>query len=129
ERWRLLDTWSVEDVRSLQADTLAWLQSLTAPRDPGEGDLPHRLPLAGEVAFGPSGFMPAQVFAPLRTLFFWYLFWLLLAEPWDRIQRCPECATIFVRIKKQAYCSRACGRRVTQRRWRERRAGSTPPAE
>jgi hypothetical protein len=125
----LLAAWSAEDVRTLQADTLAWLQSLTAFPVPGEGFPPHRLPLAGEVLLGPSGVRPVQVIAPLRMLFFWYLFWLLLAEPPDRIQRCPECATIFFRVKKQAYCSRTCGNRATQRRWRERHEVSAPTAE
>ena len=90
---------------------------------------PNGLPLAGEVLLGPSGVRPVQVIAPLRMLFFWYLFWLLLAEPPDRIQRCPECATIFFRVKKQAYCSRTCGNRATQRRWRERHEVSAPTAE
>jgi hypothetical protein len=120
-------TWAVEDVRTLQADTLAWLQSFTAPIVPGEGFLPHALPLSGKVSLSPHG-PHVHVIAPVRMLFFWYLLWLLLAEPPDRIQRCPECETIFYRVKKQAYCSRACGNRATQRRWRERHAGAAPPS-
>lgn len=123
-----LPTWGPEGVRAVQADTLAWLQSLTHPVVPGESGVPHALPLSGKVSLS-SGGGRVHVIAPLRMLFFWHLLWLLLAEPPDRIHRCPECGTIFYRVKKQAYCSRTCGNRVTQRRWRERQEASAPATE
>jgi hypothetical protein len=120
-----LPTWSLADVRAVQADTLAWLRSLTHPDTPGESWVPHALPLSGEVSLS-NGHRAVCVIAPLRQLFFWHLLWLLLAEPHERIHRCPECETIFFRVKKQVYCSRQCGNRATQRRWRERHEASTP---
>jgi hypothetical protein len=42
----------------------------------------------------------------------------LLAGPADMILRCPECATLFYRVRKQQYCSRACVNKATVRKWR-----------
>lgn len=33
---------------------------------------------------------------------------------------CPACGTIFCRVRKQVYCSRPCGNRVSVQRWRQR---------
>jgi hypothetical protein len=43
--------------------------------------------------------------------------------PPDAVRRCPECATLFVRVRKQVYCSRACLNRSGVRRWRSTAAG------
>jgi len=45
---------------------------------------------------------------------------LLNQESLDRIRRCPECPTIFYRVQKQKYCSRACTNRANVRTWRQR---------
>ncbi|HET6268381.1 MAG TPA: hypothetical protein VFG11_11735 [Acidobacteriota bacterium] len=47
------------------------------------------------------------------------LHYLLSCEPANRLLRCPECGKIFYRIRKQAYCSRACTNRVLFRRWQQ----------
>jgi hypothetical protein len=117
------DAFSDEDFRALQRDVLNWLSALTHPSSPGEAQwVPPAIPLQVRVALTDG---PSQVFGPARDVFLWHLFVLLQQEPLDRIRRCPECATIFYRVKKQAYCSRTCGNRVTQRRWRERQEAST----
>jgi hypothetical protein len=59
-------------------------------------------------------------------LFNEHVLYLLGLESPDRILRCPECDTIFYRIQKQAYCSRQCSNRATQRRWRERHEAPAP---
>jgi hypothetical protein len=64
-----------------------------------------------------------------RQVFVEQLIYLLDQEPSDRILRCPECETLFYRVQKQAYCSRKCGNRVTQRRWRERQEASASTTE
>lgn len=120
------EDFSLNDFRALQADVRQWLSSLSYTQSPGEAWLPPAIPLQGRVALSQPA---SQVHAPLRDLFLWHLFLLLLQEPPDRIRCCPECETIFYRVKKQAYCSRTCGNRVTQRRWRERREASAVPAE
>jgi hypothetical protein len=54
-----------------------------------------------------------------RDVFLKILIDLLKYEPTDRILRCPECRTIFYRIRKQQYCSRRCTNRANVRQWRQ----------
>jgi hypothetical protein len=56
-----------------------------------------------------------------RDLFFLILAFLLRQQPKDRIRRCPECQRLFLRMRKQAYCSRTCVNKVNKRTWREAR--------
>jgi hypothetical protein len=118
------EAFSEDDFRALQADVRDWFSSLTHPLSTGW--LPPAIPMQARVALTEGAL---QVHAPVRDLFLWHLFLLVLQEPLDRIRRCPECGTIFYRVKKQAYCSRKCGNRVTQRRWRERQEASVPATE
>ena len=37
----------------------------------------------------------------------------------QKIRRCPECSDLFLKIRKQKYCSRTCVNRVNKRDWRE----------
>ena len=55
-----------------------------------------------------------------RDIFLLRLLFLLSQQPLDCIRRCPECSTIFFRIKKQQYCSRACTNKANVRTWRQR---------
>jgi hypothetical protein len=57
------------------------------------------------------------------------IFWLVMQEPPDRILACPECQTLFYRVKQQAYCSRKCGNRVTVRNFRARIQGGSVTKE
>jgi hypothetical protein len=43
--------------------------------------------------------------------------------PLDTLRRCPECGTIFYRVRKQQYCSRPCVHRANIRTWRQSDAG------
>jgi hypothetical protein len=63
-----------------------------------------------------------QVEGRPRDLFLHLLFSSFEHEPPDRVRRCPECQTIFVRRGKQAYCSDRCNNRVTARKWRAKPA-------
>lgn len=56
---------------------------------------------------------------PMREAFFWTLSFLLCQEPTSRILQCPECDTIFYRVRNQQYCRRACVNRANKRTWRE----------
>jgi len=120
------EAFSEDDFRALQADVRDWFGALTHPESPSEKWLPPAKPMQGRVV--PTN-RALQVLAPVRDLFLWHLLLLVLQEPLDRIRRCPECETIFYRVKKQAYCSRTCGNRVTQRRWRERQEASASTTE
>jgi hypothetical protein len=35
----------------------------------------------------------------------------------SRVRLCPECGSLFIRVRKQLYCSRKCVNRVNMRRW------------
>ena len=50
-----------------------------------------------------------------RDMFLHRLFFLLGQEPNSSIQRCPECSSIFYRVRRQKYCKREC---TTRAFWR-----------
>lgn len=55
---------------------------------------------------------------PIVDVFAALIIFLLHESPGIPILRCPECATIFYRIRKQQYCSCQCVNRVNARKWR-----------
>jgi hypothetical protein len=57
-----------------------------------------------------------------REMFLYLLLDDLKEEPRDRILRCPQCHTLFVRVYTQVYCSRRCTNRAGVRTWRARHA-------
>jgi len=52
------------------------------------------------------------------------LFWLAFAEYMETfatdLRRCTECLTLYVKRKRQEYCSKTCSQRVRTRRWKEK---------
>jgi endogenous inhibitor of DNA gyrase (YacG/DUF329 family) len=54
----------------------------------------------------------------LRDLFILRLIHLLQKDA-SHLRRCPECQTIFYRVRKQEYCSRRCTNRANMREWRK----------
>jgi hypothetical protein len=54
----------------------------------------------------------------LRDLFLSTLVFLL-ARDVAHVRRCPECKTIFYRVRKQRYCNRTCTNRANMRDWRQ----------
>jgi hypothetical protein len=54
----------------------------------------------------------------LRDLFLSTLVFLL-ARDVAHVRRCPECQTIFYRVRKQQYCTRTCTNRANMRDWRQ----------
>lgn len=42
---------------------------------------------------------------------------MLAGESSQLVRRCPECPTIFVRVRKQLYCSRKCTNAANMRAW------------
>ena len=62
------------------------------------------------------------VSAKRKTKEFEYRFVHLLAQTGDYIRRCPECAKIYLAIRRdQLYCHPRCQNRVAARKWRESR--------
>ena len=70
----------------------------------------------------PRGGYVTNVIGPPRDLFLFLLLDILRQEPPDRILRCPDCQTLFVRTYGQVYCSRPCTNRAGIRAWRQRQA-------
>ena len=56
-------------------------------------------------------------------MFLWILSHLLEQGPTDAIRQCPECETIFYRVRKQQYCTRRCVARASMRKWRQTETG------
>jgi len=113
-------------LRAVQRDVRTILDTFIA------ADPPSDAPFTPTVASCPQRIMTQRglvAHGTLHELFNEHVFWLLGNESPDRILRCPECGVIFVRVQKQAYCSRKCGNRVTHRRWRERQDASTTTTE
>jgi hypothetical protein len=54
----------------------------------------------------------------LRDLFLLRLVFLLQKDA-SHVRSCPECKTIFYRVRKQEYCSRRCTNRANMREWRK----------
>lgn len=54
-----------------------------------------------------------------RDMFLFGLLHYLSTEPTNRLNRCPECRRLFVRVRKRLYCSRKCVNRVNARTWRQ----------
>jgi hypothetical protein len=58
-----------------------------------------------------------------RDTFLMQLIMSLSQLPVNTLRRCPECETIFYRVRKQQYCSRPCVHRANMRTWRQSNAG------
>ena len=59
-----------------------------------------------------------RYYTDAHSAFFQAVMLHLSSEPTDAVRRCPECHTLFVRVRKQVYCSRTCVNRVAVRKFR-----------
>jgi hypothetical protein len=118
------------ELRDLQREVKRVLTEMVAKRElPG-----NHLPLANfipliELEDATLGITPLdslnmpgrnlfRVKLPVRGAFFLTLGVLLWQEPTHRILQCPECNTIFYRVRNQQYCGRTCVNRANKRAWR-----------
>jgi hypothetical protein len=133
--------YTVDEIRALQQELQQVLGDLVAKREPSGNHWPltqyTKLIDLKDLALGvtpldPLG-MPGhnmlRAQAPARNVFFLHLFLLLCQQPTGRILRCPECGTIFFRVKGQRYCTRRCVNRVNQRDMRARRELTSTASE
>jgi hypothetical protein len=123
------EEYGVDDFRVLQQETKCTLSRMLDKR---EG-----VPVASSPVLIPVrcdllnfGFVPSlagrnmlEVSGTTRDTFLMVLYVRLSREPTDRILRCPECQTIFYRVRKQRYCSRPCVHRAAARKWRRTEKG------
>jgi hypothetical protein len=58
--------------------------------------------------------------APWQDAFLLLLSLCLWQVNLDNLAACPECDKLFLRVRRQRYCSRVCTNRATVREWREK---------
>lgn len=58
-----------------------------------------------------------------RGAFLTTLLFLLAQQSTNRVSKCPECDRLFLRVRKQLYCSRTCVNRANKRDWRKTQKG------
>jgi hypothetical protein len=113
-----------QDFRALQADVCTILHAAAGDN---MGEKPSCIGVKTALVVQPQGVSVSprggyftSVFGSTRDMFLFLLLDVLRQEPPDRILRCPECQTLFVRAYTQVYCSRRCTNRASIRNWRTR---------
>ena len=122
---------SREDFQKLQGEARLILNGLLNLREghrtalrtgigTARGPRGTRIDAQYRITINPSNDRYAMLWVEGSTsdVFLLILFHLLSREPSDRIYRCPECKSIFYRVRRQKYCSRQCANRVSVRQWR-----------
>jgi len=115
-----------DTLRQLQQETRAIFAHLVDSRNTWVKDIsqpwvniPGQYYLASFPTYGKKSSNHLMMKGTIRDVFLMMLLALLNQEPTDRILRCPECKTLFYRIRKQQYCSRPCVNRANVRNWRQ----------
>lgn len=113
-------------LRQLQQETRAIFTHLVDSRNAWAKDIaqpwvniPVQYSLTSFPTYGKQSSNSLMIKGTIRDVFLMLLLVLLSEEPTDRVLRCPECATLFYRIRKQQYCSRPCVNRANVRNWRQ----------
>jgi hypothetical protein len=119
---------SEQDFHALQADVNTILRAAAGDN---MGEQPPIIGIKTELRVQPTdgrasprGGYITNIFGPTRDMFLFILLDVLRHEPPDRILRCPECQTLFVRAYTQVYCSRRCTNRASIRNWRTRQGAA-----
>jgi hypothetical protein len=123
------EQYGVDDFRVLQQETKRILSGMVDRRE-GVHNKSSAARISIDLDLLNLGYIPSlagrnmlEVSGTTQNTFVTVLYLLLSREPTDRILRCPECQTIFCRIRKQQYCSRPCVHRAAVRKWRRTDAG------
>jgi hypothetical protein len=110
---------SIDDFRRLQAEVRSILAEQVDVQPTGEHIASFRA-IQAEYAVLPWAI---YIRGPVHDMTLLTLMHLLFRQPTAPIRRCPECQTIFYRVRKQRYCSRPCVHRTAVRKWRQTEAG------
>ncbi|MDQ3829208.1 MAG: hypothetical protein M3361_07845 [Candidatus Tectomicrobia bacterium] len=118
--WGTPITW--DDVCSLQRDFQSLLNGLVATQEtPDQWAVQLPPTVVEEVSLFVMALGDTKVLFPLgrfKDMALLTLAFLLTSQPTQELRRCPECHTIFLKVKHQRYCSRSCANRVYVREWR-----------
>jgi hypothetical protein len=120
-------------LRALQGEVRAMLGTIAdrqvgVPR-PGQGSvidgrgtpgcgISDQIPIAVKkwlVVAEPRAGAVVGISGSVRDVLLEMLFLMLSQQPLSPIARCPECHSLFYRVRRQKYCSRQCANRVNQR--------------
>jgi hypothetical protein len=116
---------SVRDLQALQSRARGILVHALGMRAPaGDAADTSTVPLSAEWSvLGATQEKPGmvQVRGTLIDVFTLTLFHLFAAGWLHHVSPCPECGTLFVRIRRQKYCRRRCVNHANLRAWRARR--------
>jgi hypothetical protein len=109
----------IDDFRHLQAEVRSVLAERVDVQPTGERIASPRA-IHAEYAV-----LPHAIYAkgPVHDMTLLTLMHLLFRHRAAPIGRCPECQTIFYRVRKQQYCTRACVHRANVRKWRQTEPG------
>jgi len=128
-----------KDIWDLQSTVQAILNGLVSGREMVQ-DTPPATDLGPQLQFPTLSYalVPAPppfvgrtilyVSGSTQDVFLAILLHLLWREPTNKIRRCPECGGLFVRNRKQRYCSQRCTKRATMRTWRKKPQGKAAAA-
>jgi hypothetical protein len=114
---------TVEEVRQLQMAARAFFDHLF-PKDDrpvGAADLGSMTLTLHVYRMNEAVYIDAL--GELREVVLTTLALLLSRQGPAPIRRCPECQTIFYRVRKQQYCSPRCAKRASMRQWRQTEEG------
>ena len=64
-----------------------------------------------------SAFFPQLRFYPKWPDLFWLAVSEIIEQCGPHLRQCEECKTVFLRNKRQTYCSEGCSQRVRSRKW------------
>jgi len=114
--------WSKDDVKTLHIKTKALLGKLVRGKPNPNSDSfqvsqPESFEFAGTFALLmlPDGGIIEHVKADSRQLFLYMVKELLKRRNNSDLLSCPECHAIFIRVRRQKYCSSTCTNRVAKR--------------
>ena len=70
---------------------------------------------------GPPEERTPRIAGSVRAAFLFTLWYLFASKAGDRVRACPECGRIFLRVRRQIYCSPKCTNRATWRNYPEQK--------
>ena len=129
---------SVDAIQLLRQDVTAILDAIVMcgedypPDEYEDGPVPRLVSPSPQLSVSPMFILfpeqrPGQLIltwlGPFRDAFLMQLIMSLTQLPLDTLRRCPECGTIFFRVRKQEYCKRQCVHRANIRKWRQTEGG------
>jgi hypothetical protein len=101
----------------LQRDAYAMISAAVDGKGFAPTTISDSQELSVDVVGGSDGPRTGRIGGSLRAGFLLTLWFLLISEAGAPVMRCPECKSIFVRVRRQKYCKAQCTDRATWRNY------------